>query len=117
MTKKRRKTYDLYTFVARPALEKGEPFPVRCNCGGVITVMPPFQDEYVVCPQCESTIGMHVIDGDPGFIIGLEPDGQPKLIPVQGSSSRHPNQLSQQERESILAEAREQMSRRPKSNG
>lgn len=61
------KKYDLYSFVARAALEKGEPFPLKCNCGGVVTIMPPFQDEYVVCPVCESKIRMLVIEGDPGY--------------------------------------------------
>ena len=55
------KKFDLYTFVAGAALETGEPFPLECNCGGVVTIMPPFQDEYVVCARCESTIKMLVM--------------------------------------------------------
>ena len=66
----KQKRFDLYTFVAGDALEKGTPFPLRCNCGGMVTIMPPFQDEYVVCPQCEFRIKMIVITGDPGYIIG-----------------------------------------------
>ena len=57
--------FDLYTFIAGAALEKGEPFPLECNCSGVVTIMPPFQDEFVVCPRCESRIRMLVIEGDP----------------------------------------------------
>jgi len=48
--------FDLYTFIAGAALERGNPFPLECNCGGVVTIMPPFQDEYVVCPRCEARI-------------------------------------------------------------
>jgi len=40
---RKHKQYDLYIFVAGAALEKGEPFQIYCNCGGVVTIMPPFQ--------------------------------------------------------------------------
>lgn len=104
--------FDLYTFVAGAALEAGKPFPVECNCSGVITIMPPFQDEYVVCPCCESKIKMLVIEGDPGYIIGADPDGKPNLLPVQGSSKPHPNTLSAAERADILAKVQEQIARK-----
>jgi hypothetical protein len=97
------KQFDLYTFIAGAALEVGKPFPLECNCGGVVTIMPPFQDEYVVCARCESTIKMLVIEGDLGYIIGADPDGTPTLLPVQGSSKPHPHKLSASEREAILA--------------
>jgi hypothetical protein len=103
------KKFDLYTFVPSAALESGEPFPLECNCGGVVTIMPPFQDEYVICPRCESTIKMLVIKGDPGYIIGADTDGNPKLLPVQGSRSPHPNKLSVAERDAILERVRAQL--------
>jgi len=103
------KHFDLYTFIAGAALEAGKPFPLECNCGGVVTIMPPFQDEYVVCARCESTIRMLVIEGDPGYIIGADPNGTPNLLPVQGSSKPHPSKLSASEREAILAEVRAQL--------
>ena len=108
--RKNRETFDLYTFVAAAALEGGKPFALECNCGAVVTIMPPFQDESVVCPRCESTIRMLVIEGDPGHIIGRGPDGKPTLLPVQGSSKPHPSQLSEQERDTILAKVSEQIS-------
>jgi hypothetical protein len=101
----KKKEFDLYTFVAGAALEKDKPFQLECNCGGVVTIMPPFQDEYVVCARCESKIKMLVIEGDPGYIIGADSDG-PKLLPVQGSSQPHPNMLPDSEREAILADIR-----------
>jgi hypothetical protein len=104
--------FDLYTFVAGAALESGTPFALECNCGGVITIMPPFQDEYVVCPQCESRIKMLVIEGDPGYIIGADSDGAPKLLPVQGSSKPHPNILSAAARDAILAEVKERFGKK-----
>lgn len=110
MVQKNRETFDLYAFVAGAALEGEKPFALECNCGGVVTIMPPFQDEHVVCPRCESTIRMLVVEGDPGYIIGAEPDGSPTLLPVQGSSKPHPNRLSQQERKAILDKVREQIS-------
>lgn len=106
---KKSQTFDLYTFVAGAALETGEPFALECNCGAVVTIMPPFQDEYVVCPRCESTIRMLVVEGDPGYIIGAGLDGGSALLPVQGSSKPHPNQLSQQERDAILAKISEHL--------
>lgn len=104
--------FDLHTFVAGAALEKGKPFPLECNCGGVVTIMPPFQDEFVVCPRCESRIRMLVIEGDPGYIIGAEADGTPMLLPVQGSASIHPNRLPPAERAEILDRVRAQMEKK-----
>jgi hypothetical protein len=104
--------FDLYTFIAGAALERGNPFPLECNCGGVVTIMPPFQDEFVVCPRCEARIKMLVIEGDPGYIIGADPDGTPKLLPVQGSSKPHPCKLSAAERDAILAQVRERFGKK-----
>jgi hypothetical protein len=104
--------FDLYTFVAGAALKAGKPFPLQCNCKGVVTIMPPFQDDYVVCPRCESRIKMLVIEGDPGYIIGADPDGTPKLLPVQGSSKPHPSELSATERDAILAKVQEQITQK-----
>jgi hypothetical protein len=112
-----RKKVDLYTFVAGSALTADSPFGLECNCGGVVTILPPFQDEFVICPQCESTIRMLVIEGDPGYIIGADADGSPKLLPVQGSSKPHPATLSAAERDTILAQVREQIAKREKKNG
>lgn len=77
---------DLFTFVAQIAVESGDPIPITCNCGSVITIMPPLQEELVVCPSCESRIKLLVLTGDPGDVIGRAPNGEPMLIPVQGSS-------------------------------
>lgn len=104
--------FDLYTFVAGVALEAGKPFQLDCNCGGVVTIMPPFQDEYVICARCESKIRMLVIDGDPGYIIGANNDGTPNLLPVQGSSKPHPSKLTATERDAILAQVRAQLNRK-----
>lgn len=105
----KQKQFDLYTFVAGDALEKGDPFPIRCNCGGIVTIMPPFQDEYVVCPQCESKIKMIVITGDPGYIIGRNTGGDLTLLPVQGSTKPNLDMLTQAEREAILTEIKAKM--------
>lgn len=114
---KKRQTFDLYTFVAGAALETGKPFALECNCGAIVTIMPPFQDEHVVCPRCESTIRMLVVEGDPGYIIGKGSDGNPTLLPVQGSSRPHPNELSPKERDAILAKVRELAPRKEGENG
>lgn len=106
----KRKPYDLYTFVAGVALEMGEPFKLHCKCGGVVTIMPPFQEEYVICPRCESKIRMLVLEGDPGYVIGAI-RGEPTLLPVQGSSAPHPSTLSPEKREALLSDIK---SRYPK---
>ena len=93
---------DLFTFVAEVAVQAGNPIPISCNCGGVITVMPPLQEELVVCAKCESCIKVLVLSGDPGYVIGRAPDGEPMLIPVQGSS-KEKLEISPQERKETLA--------------
>jgi hypothetical protein len=98
-----KKQYDLYTFVAKAALDKGEPFQLHCNCGGIVTIMPPFQDEYVVCPRCEFKIRMFVLEGDPGYVIGRV-KGEPTLLQIQGSKAPHPSTLSKEKRESMLSD-------------
>lgn len=108
------KKYDLYSFIAGAALEKGEPFPLKCNCGGVVTIIPPFQDEYVVCPVCESRIRLLVIKGDPGYIIGRNSKGELTLLPVQGSAKPHPNELPVAEREAILSSIKEKLPKEKK---
>jgi len=112
-----KQNFDLYTFVAGSALAADQPFRVECNCGGGVTIMPPFQDEFVICPQCESRIRMLVVEGDPGYIIGADTDGSPKLLPVQGSSKPNPAKLSAEERDAILAQVREQIEKRVNKNG
>lgn len=103
----RQKTdFDLFTFVAGNGIKKGEPFPIHCNCGAVITIMPPFQEEFVICPRCESSIKILVLEGDPGYVSGWNENG-PMLIPVQGSS-KEALELTQEERESALRKIKEQ---------
>jgi len=80
----------------------------------MVTIMPPFQDEYVICPRCESRIKMLVIEGDPGYIIGRTSEGEPILLPVQGSIKPHPTTLSQAEREAILSNIKAKL---PKEKG
>jgi len=109
----KKKQFDLYSFVAGAALASHSPFQLECNCGGVVTILPPFQDLYVVCPRCESTIKMLVLDGDPGYVIGKSPDGEPTLLPVQGSAAPHPATLSPDEREEILKDVRDQLAEKP----
>jgi hypothetical protein len=96
---------DLYTFVAGVAVERGDPIPITCNCGGVITIMPPLQEELVVCPRCVSRIKMIVLSGDPGYVMGRAPNGEPMLIPVQGSS-KEKLEISAEDRERALEEIR-----------
>lgn len=102
--------FDLVTFVAGAAVERGEVLFLKCNCGGAITVMPPLQEEVVVCPICESRIRIHVLEGDPGYIAGLGVDGKtPILILVQGSSVPP---LSPKEREEALKNIQESIDKR-----
>jgi len=94
---------DLFTFVAGVAVQRGDPIPISCNCGGVITVMPPLQEELVVCAKCESRIKVLVLSGDPGYVMGRAPTGEPMLIPVQGSSEEK-LQITPEERQKALDE-------------
>lgn len=102
MKKKQQNNFDLYTFVAEDALKNGVPFQLSCNCSGKITIMPPFQDDYVICPKCELKIKILVIEGDPGCIIGSDKNGNPTLLPVQGSKKRQPYEMSEDEISALL---------------
>jgi hypothetical protein len=97
----------LYTFIAGIAIQGNNPFIVQCNCGGEITIMPPMQENQVVCPMCETTIKLLVIEGDPGYVIGQGADGEPTLLPVQGSVAKPINMLSKEEREAILKKVKD----------
>jgi|GEM_PF-1474415 len=97
---------DLFTFVAEIALQNGQPVPITCNCGGVITIMPPMQEDLVVCPRCESRIKINVLSGDPGYVMGMTPDGETMLIPVQGSS-KEKLEISAEERHRVLDEIKQ----------
>ena len=57
---------------------------------------------------------MLVIEGDPGYIIGAETDGSPRLLPVQGSTSPHPSKLTVSERDAILEKVRTQLATKGK---
>ena len=103
---------DLFTFVAEIALHKGQAIPITCNCGGVVTIMPPMQEDLVVCPRCESRIKINVLSGDPGYVMGMTPDGEPMLIPVQGSS-KEKLEISEEERQRALANIRKRWKERP----
>lgn len=105
--------FDLYTFVAGDPLKGGSPVPVHCNCGGIITIFAPFEEEFVVCPKCESRIRIFVIDGDPGYVFGADQTGEPILIPVQGSSERALN-MSPEAREQALRNVKERFGRKKK---
>ena len=91
----------LYTFVAGKALENNDPFVLKCNCGGTVTIMPPFQEEQVVCANCKSIIKILVIEGDPGFIIGKNANDEITLLPVQGSS-KDINEITSEEKKKII---------------
>ena len=73
--------------------------------------MPPFQDEYVVCPRCEARIKKLVIEGDPGYIIGADPDGAPSFFPP-GQFQAAPGKLSAAERDAKIAQVNERSGRR-----
>jgi hypothetical protein len=97
------KQFDLHTFVAAAALEAGKAFPLECNCGGVVAIMPPFQENALSARAANRKIRMLAIEGDPAYIIGADPDGTPRLLPVQGSSKPHSIKLTAVERDAILA--------------
>jgi len=94
--------HTLYTFIAEDAITDTKLFTLKCNCGGTITIMSPFQEKQIICPQCESIIKLLVVSGDPGYIIGAEENGKPKLLPVQGSKACPIELLTEQEKSDIL---------------
>lgn len=103
---------DLFTFVAEVAVQRGNPIPITCNCGSVITIMPPLQEELVVCPRCESRIKLLLLSGDPGYVTGRAPNGDPMLIPVQGSS-KEKLEISTEERQRLLEKLKRDWEEKP----
>jgi len=92
---------DLFSFVAEIAVQRGDPIPITRDCGGLITIMPPLQEELVISPRCESRIKLLLLSGNPGYVFGPEPNGEPMLIPVQGSS-KEKLEISVEERVRML---------------
>jgi len=94
---------DLYALVAGDAIERahvdGSEFEVTCNCGGKA---PLIADQPIRCPQCLRSIAVIVLEGDPGYVLGAEPSGEPRLLPVQGSTTRPLSSLSPAEYRRIL---------------
>jgi Zn finger protein HypA/HybF involved in hydrogenase expression len=43
------------TFIKGEWLD-GNPIAIHCRCGGMVTILPPFSEQYVVCPKCESKL-------------------------------------------------------------
>jgi len=99
----------LYTFVAEDAIKNSDTFTVTCNCSGSVIIMPPFQEKEVTCPKCESLIKILVVSGNPGYIIGADENGKPKLLPVQGSKAQPIELLSEAEKNRILEKVRNQI--------
>jgi hypothetical protein len=64
------------------------------------------QEDLVVCPRCESRIKINVLSGDPGYVMGMTPDGETMLIPVQGSS-KEKLEISAEERHRVLDEIKQ----------
>lgn len=92
----------LYTFVAEDAIKSSNIFTLNCNCSGKVTIIPPFQENQVICPDCESVIKILVVSGDPGYIIGADGQGEPKLLPVQGSKFKPIELLTETEKNRII---------------
>lgn len=99
----------LYTFVAEDAIKNSNIFTLYCNCGGKVTITPPFQENQVICPDCESVIKILVVSGDPGYVIGADEHGEPKLLPVQGSRSKPIELLTESEKNKILENVKSKM--------
>lgn len=99
----------LYTFVAEDAIKDTDVFTLNCNCGGKVMIMSPFQETEVTCPKCESLIKILVVSGDPGYIIGADEHGEPKLLPVQGSKAKPIEILTESEKNKILSNVKKQI--------
>lgn len=99
----------LYTFIAEDAIKNSDMFTLNCNCGGSVIIMSPFQEKEVTCPKCESIIKILVVSGDPGYLIGADENGEPKLLPVQGSKAPPIELLTESEKNKILENVKNKM--------
>jgi len=99
----------LFTFVAEDAIKNSDTFTLNCNCGGSVIIMSPFQEKEVTCPECESLIKILIVSGDPGYVIGADENGEPKLLPVQGSKAQPIELLTESEKNKILQKVKNQM--------
>ena len=96
------KNQDLFTFVANDAMQKGKPIPIQCTCGGETVFYPPFEQDVISCSACGASIGLTVVEGDPGYVLTQDKGGNKQLAFVQGGSAKPPEQLSKAEREKII---------------
>ena len=103
--------FDMYTFVAGAALKDGTTFHIRCNCGGRAPITPPLATDFVICPDCGTSIKFLVMEGDPGYVVGQAPDGEPMLIPVQGTKAKPP---TPEQRARAIEEIKKKFSKKKK---
>ena len=105
---------EMFTMVAGGALEADTVFNLRCNCGGNAPVTPTSVVGFCyskkggptrsvgklegLCERCGTTIKAMVLEGDPGYVLTILP---------QGSTSVPVSQLSPEERAEILAQLKE----------
>ena len=78
-------SHELITFVSGKKLSENDGIPIFCNCGCVAILKKGFEGERWRCFGCGSTIKTLMLGNDSGYVIGANPDGSPRLIPVQGN--------------------------------
>jgi hypothetical protein len=86
------------TFVSGKKLAENVGVPIFGNCGCIAVLKKGFKRDSWKRFGCGSTIKMLALKGDPGYVAGLNPDGTPMLIPVQGSEAKSMEELTVDEK-------------------
>lgn len=93
---------DLYAVVANAAIRSRDEIDIHCNCGTRVPWKKPFQESTVLCGNCGSRIGLMVVSGDPGYLVGVNPDGTEFPMTVHGSRAKPAYLLTAEERAEIV---------------
>ena len=58
-----------------------------------------------------------MVDGDPGYVIGCDPSGNPRLLPVQGSSAKPLKKMTLAAQQEMLEKVKRQVETHGKNHG
>lgn len=73
----------LMTFVAAKSMERCGSVRINCNCGAEVDYRTADRTNVVQCLRCRTSIGLLAVTGDGKGVSIMNPDGSPRMVPIQ----------------------------------